>query len=96
MTKTLTVAMATVLLVGACGSGQKDQKEQEEPSSDWISQIVSAACSDLNSATSQAQASRTLLKAMDLAESVGVSNTQLGSLLSAECRSAVQRGNDLP
>jgi|688.fasta_scaffold283999_2 hypothetical protein len=96
MIKKLTIASVTALLIGACGSGQKEQQDQEETSSDWISQIVSAACSDLNSATSQAQASRTLIKAMDLAASVGVSKTQLGSLLGAECQSAIQRGNDLP
>lgn len=93
----------------ACGGGaeptenpERQDQETEDPAgvepsgqSD-IERIVAATCNDLQFATSQADAARTLSYAMQLAEAVGVSNTQLGSLLQANCGSLIAAAQSLP
>jgi hypothetical protein len=98
----LTFIAVTTLSLGACGGSsgdqekKQDQSEQDSTEEDTVSRIVSATCSDLRNAMTQAEAAQTLSYAMQLANSVGVSDTQLGSLLSAACIDAINRGNTLP
>ena len=87
---TTVFAVASVLFLGACGSGK------EESGEDQITKIVSATCSDLRGASSQTEAANTLSYSMQLAEAIGVSNTQLGSLLSAACQDAINQAQYLP
>jgi hypothetical protein len=87
---TSAVAITSVLFLGACGSGNEDSGD------DQISKIVSATCSDLRGASSQTEAANTLSYSMQLAEAIGVSNTQLGSLLSAACQDAINQAQYLP
>lgn len=84
------ISLSSVLLV-ACG----DNKDGGNSKSD-IDKIVEATCSDLRSATSQSEAAQTLSYSMQLAESVGVTNTQLGSLLQSACADAISNAQNLP
>ena len=98
--------MATSVLfsffLGSCGQSSEQQDptddtiEQEDSVDDTILKIVSATCSDLRNASTQADAAQTLSYSMQLAESIGVSNTQLGSLLSSACQDAINNANQLP
>jgi outer membrane lipopolysaccharide assembly protein LptE/RlpB len=87
---TTAVAITSVLFLAACGSGS------DESGDDQISKIVSATCNDLRGASSQTEAANTLSYSMQLAESIGVSNTQLGSLLSAACLDTINQAQNLP
>jgi hypothetical protein len=84
------LTFASVVILFGCGSSKEDSEE------DQISKIVSATCSDLRSASTQTEAANTLSYSMQLAESIGVSNTQLGSLLSAACSDAINQARNLP
>lgn len=84
------ISVISIAILSGCGS------EKEESGDDQISKIVAATCSDLRSATSQSEAANTLSYSMQLAQSIGVSNTQLGSLLSAECSDAINQAQNLP
>ena len=105
MKKTYKVTVGLVLvtsLLGACGQSSEEPSpsdetiEQQDSVEDTLLQIVEATCSDLRYATSQAEAAKTLSYAMQLAESIGVTNTQLGSYLSAACQDAINDANQLP
>lgn len=87
---TSAIAITSVLFLGACGSGG------DESGDDQISKIVSATCTDLSNATTDAEAANTLSYAIQLAESIGVSSTQLGSLLSAACLDTINQARNLP
>lgn len=97
----LIIIFATSLL-GACGqspevpSPSDETIEQQDSVEDTLLKIVEATCSDLRNATSQAQAAQTLSNAMQLAQSIGVTDTQLGSYLSASCQDAINDANQLP
>jgi hypothetical protein len=90
--KTLSFVGLSVLFLGACG-GSSDQQDSGD---DTMTKIVAAACSDLRDASTSAEAAQTLNYAAQLAESVGVSNTQLGSLLSSACGEAIDYARTLP
>lgn len=109
--RTVLSALLSPLLVlaVACGGGaepnedpDKQDQETETPAGDEpsgqsdIERIVAATCNDLQNAYTQSDAARTLSYAMQLAEAVGVSNTQLGSLLQAECGSLLAAAQSLP
>ncbi len=89
-------------LLGACGQSSEEPSpsnetiEQQDSVEDTLLNIVEATCTDLRNASSQADAAQTLSYAMQLAESIGVSNTQLGSFLSAACQDALNYANQLP
>ena len=90
------------LLFGACGQSSDEPSpsdetiEQQDSGEDTLLKIVDATCTDLRNATSQAEAAQTLSYAMQLAQSIGVTDTQLGSYLSAACRDAINDANQLP
>lgn len=95
-----------VIVIGslqlACGQSAEEPEpsdettEQEDSVEDTLLKIVEATCNDLRSASSQAEAAQTLSYAMQLAESIGVTNTQLGSYLSLACQDAINNANQLP
>lgn len=86
------VGVLPVVFLGACG-GSSEKKDDGASS---ISKIVDATCSDLRNATSSAEAAQTLSYSMQLATAIGVSNEQLGSLLSSACMDALNNANQLP
>jgi hypothetical protein len=103
------ISLSLLLVVAAaCGGAQpvkspeNQNQEIEEPAGDEpsgqsdVARIVDATCNDLLYATTQADAARTLSYAMQLAEAVGLSNAQLGSLLQAECGSLISAAQLLP
>ena len=105
MKKTYIITVGLVLvtsLLGACGQSSEEPSpsdetiEQQDSVEDTLLQIVQATCTDLSNATSQAEAAQTLSYAMQLAQSIGVSDTQLGSYLSAACQDAINDANTLP
>lgn len=100
-----TILATSVLLsffIASCGQSSEQPKpsddtiEQQSSVDETILKIVSATCSDLRNASSQSDAAQTLSYSMQLAESVGVSNTQLGSFLSSACQDALNYANQLP
>jgi len=90
--KTVSFVVVSLLFLGACGGSS----EQQDSGDDAITKIVSATCSDLGNASTSAEAAQTLSYSMQLAESVGVSNTQLGSLLSSACGDVINDARTLP
>ena len=86
------IAIIPVLLLSACGNSA-EKKDSGDVS---ISDIVNATCNDLRNATTSAGAAQTLSYSMQLAEAIGVSNTQLGSLLTSTCYDALNSANQLP
>ena len=100
------IILATSVLLSfflaSCGQSSEqpeptdDTIEQQSSVDDTLQKIVSATCSDLRNASSQADAAQTLSYSMQLADSIGVSNTQLGSLLSSACQDALNYANQLP
>lgn len=104
--KKLLKTFALVVLLSsfqmACGQSTEEPSpsdetiEQQDSVEDTLLKIVNATCNDLRNASSQAEAARTLDYAMQLADSIGVTNTQLGSYLQATCRDALNNANLLP
>jgi len=104
--KKFVILCVSVIVAGslqlACGQSAEEPEpsdetiEQEDSVEDTLLKIVQATCTDLRNASSQAEAAQTLSYAMQLAESIGVSNTQLGSYLSAACYDAINDANQLP
>lgn len=104
--KKLSITFSLVVLLGsfqmACGQSTEEPSpsdetiEQQDSVEDTLLKIVKATCNDLRNASSQAEAARTLDYAMQLADSIGVTNTQLGSYLQATCRDALNNANQLP
>jgi len=86
------VGVFPIAFLSACG----DSSEKKDDGASSISKIVDATCSDLRNATSSAEAAQTLSYSMQLAATVGVSNEQLGSLLSSACMDALNNANQLP
>lgn len=105
MKKTYKVTVGLVLvtyLLGACGQSSEkpspsdETVEQQDSVEDTLLQIVEATCTDLSYATSQAEAAQALSYAMQLAQSIGVTDTQLGSYLSSACQDAINDAGQLP
>jgi len=104
--KKLLVMSVLVLLAGSVPSACGQTSDEPTPTTETVAEqdsdeetlrkIVVATCTDLRNASTQADAARTLSYAMQLAESIGVSNTQLGSYLSANCQDAINNANMLP
>ena len=98
----LTTLVLLSFLLGSCGQSSEqpsptdDTIEQQGSVDETILKIVSATCADLRNASSQADAAQTLSYSMQLADSIGVSNTQLGSLLSSACQDVLNYANQLP
>ena len=84
--------VGALVIVASCG------ESSPSPDSDdvSISKIVAATCIDLSNATTDAEAAQTLSSAMQLSESIGVSNTQLGTLIQSACADALSYAAQLP
>lgn len=100
VTFSLVVLLSSLQL--ACGQSSEEPSpsdetiEQEESVEDTLLKIVNATCIDLRNASSQAEAAQTLSYAMQLAETIGVTSSQLGSYLSSVCQDAINNANLLP
>jgi len=88
----LSIVAVSFLFLGACGGSS----EKKDSGGDTITKIVSATCSDLSNASTSAEATQTLNYAIQLAEVVGVSSTQLGSLLRSACSNTINYALTLP
>ena len=86
------IGVLPIVLLGACG----DSSEKKDDGASSVSKIVDATCSDLRNATSSAEAAQTLSYSMQLAAAIGLSNEQLGSLLSVACMDALNNANQRP
>jgi hypothetical protein len=84
--------VGALVIVASCG-GSSPSEDNEEST---ISKIVTATCIDLSNATTDAEAAQALSSAMQLSESIGVSNTDLGALLQAACSDAIYNAQGLP
>jgi hypothetical protein len=84
--------VGALVIVASCGESSPSPDNEEST----ISKIVTAACIDLSNATTDAEAAQALSGAMQLSESIGVSNTDLGTLLRAACSDAINNAQGLP
>lgn len=85
--------VGALVIVASCGGSSPSEDNNEEST---ISKIVTATCIDLSNATTDAEAAQALSSAMQLSESIGVSNTDLGALLQAACSDAIYNAQGLP
>ena len=68
--------VGALVIVASCGESSPSPDNEEST----ISKIVTAACIDLSNATTDAEAAQALSGAMQLSESIGVSNIAPSSL----------------
>ena len=92
MKKSAFFVVSSLLLLGACGS--KSEPEQSDKVD--ISDIVNATCTDLFSATTDSEASATLLTGAALAEKIGVTGETFGNYLQSSCSDAISYASNLP
>jgi hypothetical protein len=84
--------IGALVIVTSCGESSPSPDSDEST----ISKIVTATCIDLSNATTDYEAAQALSGAIQLSESIGVSNTDLGILLRAACSDAINNAQGLP